>query len=116
MPRLISRNPRYCRHCASGQAVTAINGTDFYLGLWKSKASREEYDHIIGEYLANGRRLPGVGESDIYIAELAERFWEHAQAYYKRVDGTYTGEASCFRAPLDLLVRLYGRHRRDFPG
>ena len=46
-------------HRPSRKAVVTINGKDFYLGPWKSKASRIEYDRLIGEWLANDRRLPG---------------------------------------------------------
>ena len=34
-----------------------MDGKDHYLGPWKFKASIAEYDRLIGEWLANGRRL-----------------------------------------------------------
>lgn len=52
------RIPSYRRHKHSGQAVVTLDGRDFYLGPWRSKVSRTEYDRLIGEWLANGRRLP----------------------------------------------------------
>jgi len=39
MPRLVEATPKYRRHKASGQAVVSIQGHDFYLGPWNSKAS-----------------------------------------------------------------------------
>jgi hypothetical protein len=55
MTRCVHSNPRYYRHKASGQAVVTISGKDFYLGLWKSKASFVGYDRVIAEWLAAGR-------------------------------------------------------------
>lgn len=114
MPRLTNSNPSYRRHRASGQAVVTIDGRDAYLGPHGTKASRAEYDRVIGEWLANGRRSP-VASVDLTVAEVAARFWAHAQQYYVRPDGTQTGEAEMFRLAMRPLVRLYGRHpARDF--
>ena len=60
MRKLLQRLPRYCKHRASGQAVVTIEGLDFYLGPHGTKASHLEYDRIIAEWLANGRRLPAA--------------------------------------------------------
>ena len=57
MPILRDRVPKYRLHRATGQAVVSLSGKDFYLGLWKSKASRIEYDRLIAEWLACGRQL-----------------------------------------------------------
>lgn len=60
MPKenLSLRLPSHRRHKPSGQAVVTLNGTDVYLGRWGTKASRTEYDRLIGEWLASGRCLP----------------------------------------------------------
>ena len=58
MPRLVDSVPKYRLHRASGQAIVSIAGKDHYLGPWRSKASRIEYDRIVGEWIANGRRGP----------------------------------------------------------
>ena len=44
MPTLsdAARIPSYRRHKPSGQAVVTLNGRDFYLGKWNTKASRAE--------------------------------------------------------------------------
>lgn len=57
MPRP-SRIPQYRRQPSRNLAKVTIEGKDFYLGPWKSKASYLEYDRLIVEWLANGRRLP----------------------------------------------------------
>jgi hypothetical protein len=97
MPRLIHSNPSYRKHRPSGQSVVTLDGQDFYLGPWRSKASRQEYDRLIGEWLANGRRLPrsaGNGAADLSIEELTDRFWAHAQTYYSTF-ADCTGRAAC---------------------
>jgi hypothetical protein len=58
MPRLVDLTPKYRCHKASGQAIVTVQEHDFYLGPWNTKASKLEYDRIIGEWLASGRQLP----------------------------------------------------------
>ncbi len=49
-------------------AVVTLNGKDHYLGPWPANqrqappTTREAYDRLIAEWLANGRRLSGVAE------------------------------------------------------
>jgi catalase (peroxidase I) len=59
-----------------------IQGRDFYLGPWKSKASYVEYDRLIGEWLANGRQLPRVLDAGLDITELVAAYWQFAEGYY----------------------------------
>ncbi len=75
MPKLVDATPKYRHHKASGQAIVTIQGHDFYVGHWKSKASKVEYDRTIGEWLAAGRRLPNVGEEahDLTVVEILAR-------------------------------------------
>lgn len=53
----VSRVPSYRRHKPTGQAVVTLNGRDLYLGKWNTTASKAEYDRLIAEFLANGRRI-----------------------------------------------------------
>ena len=63
--------PKYSKHKASGQAVVHLSVTDVYLGPHGTKASKLEYDRLIGEWLANGRRLPvEADDTPISIIEL----------------------------------------------
>jgi hypothetical protein len=59
--------------------VVTLNGRDIYLGSWSTQASRAEYDRLIGEWLAVGRRLPN-GESGVSAGELAPAYWRHAKS------------------------------------
>ena len=57
MPKLNGRVPRYRRHKRSGQAIVTLNGRDHYLGPHGSQTSVSEYDRLVAEWLASGRRL-----------------------------------------------------------
>jgi hypothetical protein len=50
--------------------VVTLNGRDIYLGKWNTRASRAEYDRLMGEWLASGRCLPH-GDAGVRVAELA---------------------------------------------
>jgi len=68
MPTLIHSIPKYRKHWASGHAAVTLQGKEFYLGPWKSKASLVDYDRLIAEWLANGRqcrRRCGSGQSSL---------------------------------------------------
>ena len=117
MPRLNHRNPSYRKHRASGQAIVTIGGKDIYLGPYGTKASKAEYDRVIAEWLVAGRQSTssGAGALELTVAEVVDRFWTHAQDYYRHADGTPTSEVECFKHPLKILVRLYGQTAaRDF--
>jgi len=109
------RIPSYRRHKHSGQAVVTLDGRDFYLGPWRSKVSRTEYDRLIGEWLANGRRLPSsLNQTDITITELVELYWDFAKSYYVK-NGHTTGHLPGVRVALRILRQRYGAtFARDF--
>lgn len=66
-----SRVPCFRYHRPSGQAVVTLSSQDHYLGPWNTKASRQEYERLVGEWLANGRRLPTPDtKADLRICEL----------------------------------------------
>ena len=71
MPTLKNAVPKYRKHRASGQAVVIIAGRDHYLGPWRTKASKAEYDRLIGEWLAAGRPVrQNVDANQITVVEL----------------------------------------------
>lgn len=59
MSRLIRPVPTYRKHKASAQAIVALNGKEFYLGPYGTKASKIEYDRLFAEWLAGDLQLPG---------------------------------------------------------
>jgi hypothetical protein len=98
--------PSYRRHKPSGQAVVTLNGRDFYLGKWNTKASRAEYDRLIREWLAAGRSLP-PDDGSLTVAELALHYWKFANRYYRK-DGRPTAELAGIRVALRILRTTYG--------
>ena len=75
MSRLCAAVPKYRNHRASGQAVVTIQGKDHYLGPWKSKASKLEYDRLIGEWLAADRRFVAQPDEELTVTELVAAFY-----------------------------------------
>lgn len=109
MPKLVNAPPRYRKHKASGRAIVTIEGRDIPLGPWNSRPSHIEYNRVISEYFAAGRHLPPkVTAADITVGEIIDRFWDHAQEYYRRKDRTQTSEVGLFKSALDPVNRLYG--------
>lgn len=94
------RTPSYRCHKPSGQAVVTLNGHDVYLGPYGTPESRNEYDRIIAEWLASGRRIPGI--DDITINELSLRYLDFVDGYYT------SNEPANIRHALKPLRRLYG--------
>jgi hypothetical protein len=85
--------PKYRKHKASGQAVVTIAGRDHYLGPWRSKASKVEYDRLIGEWLAAGRPASGLSAADdLTVTELLARYWRFAQQHCRK-DGEPMGSS-----------------------
>ncbi len=115
MPKLTKRLPKYSRHRASGRAVVTLNGKDCYLGRYGSQASRDEYDQLTAQWLANGRKLPGQETSDspsepetMSVSELLIAYWRFAKKYYVK-DGKPTSELSCIKLAMKMLKANYGR-------
>jgi len=97
MPRLTAATPKYRHHRASGQAVVSIAGKDHYLGPWKSKANKVEYDRLIGEWLATGRpSAPLAAQDEITVMEVVRAFWKHAEGCAVfRGDWAFLSSATC---------------------
>ena len=58
----------------SRQAMVTFTGKAFYFGPWGTKASKVEYDGLISEWLANGRRRPSLAPSDLTLEKLVAAF------------------------------------------
>ena len=109
MPKLNSSLPKYQRHRASGQAVVTLYGKDFYLGPHGSKASKAEYDRLVGEWIAAGRpSRPPSQTSDITVVELAAAYKRFAQGYYQK-NGEPTETVHQVNRASTLVCEKYGR-------
>ena len=49
--------------------------------------------------------------ADCTVSTLAAEFWQRAETYYRRPDGTSTSSQHNYRLALRPLTRLYGRTR-----
>lgn len=108
MPKLTgSKFPSYRLHKQSGLAIVTLNGRDVTLGKHGTAESRERYDRLIAEWIAAGRQFARQDEPRT-VTELIASYWEHAETYYRRPDGTGTAELPCIRKALGPLRRLYG--------
>jgi hypothetical protein len=107
MPRLIASVPKYLRHRASNQAVVNLNGQDHYLGPYGTKASRIDYDRLIGEWLARDRQPAATSDIGLTIIEAINRYRQHVKFYYVK-NGKPTSEQTCIRTALRPVKRLCG--------
>lgn len=101
------KTPSYRLYKRTGQAVTTIDGKDFYLGTYGTKASRAAYDRLIAEWLAHGRRLAKPGEVAA-VSQLILAYVKHSRTYYRK-DGAPTPEVAKISNVCRTVKRLYGR-------
>jgi integrase len=109
------RLPPYARH-ASGQAKVRIAGKDFYLGPHGTPESRERYERVVAEWVAQGtprpwsgpcRAAPSAGGGSS-IAELMLRYLRFVPEQYQK-DGHPTSEVVAVNRALTYVHRLYSR-------
>lgn len=110
MPRLNGKVPRYRLHKPSGQAIVTLNHRDYYLGIYGSPESKQQYDRLVAEWLAYGRQtpVPVPAQPQVTVDRVIWDFWEHAKTYYRKADGTPTSEISIYHTVLHLLRQMYG--------
>ena len=100
--------PTYRLHKPSGRAVVTHNGKDYYLGRHGSKASREEYERILTDYLANGKKRPPTAtQSGMIGEELAIHFLDWCEGYYRK-NSLLTQTFGHNKTAVSLFVRHYG--------
>ncbi len=109
MPRLTKSLPKYRKHRASGQAVVTLDAVDYYLGPHGTKASRIEYDRLIADWLANGRRMPAKDTAGhVAVMEVLIAYKRFADGYYIK-NGVVTGEVAAIVSAMRIVKRLYGK-------
>ena len=101
------RIPSFRHHKAAGQGYVVLDGKYIYLGKYDLPETREKYHRLISEWLSTGHRP--VPEHEVTVVELAAGYWRHARAYYRRSDGTATGEIDKVKRVIQYLKDLYGR-------
>src|SRR5438552_2747891 len=103
MSRPTSRKPAYCLHKQSGRGLVVLNGRFVYLGKHGTPESLDQYDRVVGEWIARGRQSelaanPATpdGRGGITVAEVAAAFLNHARGYYRDREGNPGGELENF--------------------
>lgn len=106
--------PGLRRHKATGRAVVELSGQLYYLGPWGSKTAAAEYDRVVGEWLARGRRPHVVVETDgpMTLVEVAAAYKRHAKSYYRK-NGQVTNEYNAIVSALRVACNLYGEDDAD---
>jgi integrase len=95
------------RHKATDRAYVWTAGKPLYLGRWNSPGADEAYRRFAAEFLATGGRPPAQAAAGCTVAELIAAYLDHADAYYRKPDGTPTGEAESIASALKPLHALY---------
>jgi hypothetical protein len=92
--------PSYRLHKQSGQAIVTLadrlgNRRDVLLGKYGTPESRAEYARVIGEWEANGRRLPQANGKtlDLTVNELLLAYWNFAEDYFQFKTRKHCGQA-----------------------
>ncbi|MCH8252709.1 MAG: recombinase XerD, partial [Planctomycetes bacterium] len=107
-----SRIPKYRRHKrprSKDQAFVELDGERHYLGPYDSPESREAYHRLLAEWSANGQQTPSKAD-DVRVVEVCAKFWDHADVYYRRPDGTPT-ILERVKITMKPMRELYGRTR-----
>lgn len=116
MPRAKSLKPSHCCHRPTNRGYVRIDGRMLYTGEWGSQAAKDEYDRLIGEWIANGRKMPqdapdaGEGVSvGVSVNQVLAAFLLHARDYYKKPDGSPGTEYSNIIDAMHYVRKLYGK-------
>ena len=88
--------------------IVTLDGRDFYLGPHGTQSSKREYDRLVGEWQANGRRLPNQDGTSLTITELCADYWRFAKSYYVK-NSRPTDEQACIKSAIKPLRSKYGR-------
>jgi integrase len=123
--------PSLRRHKPTSQAVVTLSGKDHYLGVWPANRKTAPptiqlaYERLLAEWLAsnhqpldtssaNGSMLNPIpilsglpAEETLTVAGLLVAYWEYADKYYRKPDGSPSPELTCLRAALRPFRRLY---------
>jgi integrase len=113
MTKPAHRLPKYRHYKPKDLAVVRIDGRDVYLGKFNSPASREKYNRVIAEWLTTGAShqplaAPPADPGGPTVNEVILAYLRHASDFYRRPDGTPTGELENIKLALRPLKNLYG--------
>ncbi len=97
---------RQRRKSGPDYAFVELDGRRVHLGHFDDPTSRQNYDRILAEWLANGRRLP-VDPRELTIVELVDAYMGHVRRKYRRPTGEPTSTVHVAKMALRPLLQLY---------
>ncbi len=108
-----TRIPKYRLHKPTQYAVVRLNGRDIYLGMHGTDESRQLYQQVIAEWLANNRQLAARREfvespHALSVAELMLAYLEFASSYYVK-NGQPTREQDNIRDAMRSVSSVYSK-------
>lgn len=103
------RGPSLRRHKSSGHGYARFNGRQMWFGPFDDPATHARLAATKAEWEANGRRLPDEESSEASsVADLAALYLQHAETYYRRIDGSPTQELQILRYTVRPLLEAFG--------
>lgn len=99
-----TRIPSLRLHRPSGRAVVTLSGKDHYCGPYGSPAAQQEYQRLLGEWLASGGTPPAAARSGISVAEMLVPYLKFTDDYYRPP----SQEAGKIRRALRPVAKRYG--------
>lgn len=94
-----------------------MDGRDIYLRKHGTPSRPAEYDRLVSEWLAQGRRAASVATipDGISINEMLVSYWGHVERHYRDAEGATTDEVGNIETAVRPLRRLYSMTKaRDF--
>ena len=89
-----------------GDAITTLART-------APKPAGSSTDRLIGEWLARSRVAPAIAAAGLTVSELINAFRHHASNYYRKADGTPTGEPEALPAGTPAPAATFGQPTRQ---
>jgi len=101
------REPGYRHHKPSNQAYVRLGGKVFYLGVYGTEKSRQEYARLKAEWLVSKNAAKFVADArGVTVASVCLAYLDHAEAYYGK--GT---ELENLKLAIKPLSELYATLR-----
>ena len=100
--------PKYRRQKREGgdRAFVLLNGQRIYLGDYDSPESKQNYQRVLAQFNA-GQPINAPPPDEMTVVELTALYWQWADGYYRRPDGTPT-MLSMVKMALKPVKEVYG--------
>ena len=81
-------------------------------GRYAEAETHREFAAFVAQWETDGRKLlPDEPVRELKVRDIVARLLERAEGYYRRKDGTDTGETRSLVGAVRRLLRLYGSDR-----